>query len=151
MPARSMDFDWNTVWTGGFPLSWALLHPRGLSRFFLFLPPIAKFLILSPLIPFFRQTWSENYPACLWSLCFLLLCSLSCALLPWPLSGLSLGAHSACWKVTESSGMTRWNRWADSLIFLSKRHTKYRSVSPPPTTKQKVSIAVKIGVRLDGK
>lgn len=35
-PARSMDFDWNTVWTRGFPLSWVPSHkifPAALQNF----------------------------------------------------------------------------------------------------------------------
>lgn len=59
----------------------------------------------------------------------------SLPIFPWPLPGPSLGARSACWKVTESSGMTHWNRWVDSLMFLSRRSTKYRTVFPPHKTR----------------
>lgn len=137
-PARSMDFDWNTVWTQGFPPSWVPSHkifPRALQNFdslsfhsVFFLSKLLScfFLAVSSFQRLSTSSLVSVFLTALFSLCL--------PSFPWPLSGLSLGAHSACWKVTESSRMTRWNRWVDSLIFLSKRHTKYRTVFSPSKT-----------------
>lgn len=62
-PARSMDFDWNTVWTRGFPLSWVLSHPHSVSRSFLsprHVLILTSCSFLSLVSSFSSQTWSKT-------------------------------------------------------------------------------------------
>lgn len=147
-----MDFDWNTVWTRGFPLSWVLSHTLSVSRSFLtvishlllfFMFFISKFselhCCLVPFCFFLWKTYFKISTSPLWCLCFSNFFSLCLFFFPWPQPGalcLLKGNRIFRNDPLEIAGLIHW------CFCQGEAHSA--GLYPPHSTKLEVSITVKI-------
>lgn len=147
-----MDFDWNTVWTRGFPLSWVLSHTLSVSRSFL--------TIISHLLLFFFCSLFLSFLSCtvalflfvssfekltlksqhlLSGVCIFPASFLFASFFPWPQPGalcLLKGNRIFRNDPLEIAGLIHW------CFCQGEAHST--GLYPPHSTKLEVSITVKI-------